>query len=89
MGTIIHDTYLTEIGMVSWGSGGMKVTALSSLHDVLHATVFRIVLVLVTQGKRETRQTWRACTHNKVGTILLTTPTPPPTKIVLVSGGWH
>ena len=88
MGTIIHDTYLTEIGMVSWGSGGMKVTALSSLHDVLHATVFWIVLVLVRQGKKKhVRHGVHAHTTRWGPYSLL--PPPPPTEVVLVSGGWH
>ena len=33
----------TKRGIVTWGTGGMEMAAVSSLHDVLHVTVFQII----------------------------------------------
>ena len=40
----------TKIGMVTGGSGSMEMAAVSSLHDILHSTVFQIIGI-ATQGK--------------------------------------
>ena len=40
-----HNPYYISIkmGIVTWGTGGMYMAAMSSLHDVLHVTVFQII----------------------------------------------
>ena len=50
MGTRIHANTPTKSSMVTEGSGSMKMTAVCSLHDVLHAVEFQIVAI-VTEGK--------------------------------------
>ena len=42
----------TKIGIVIGGSGSIEMTAVRSLHDVLHAMVFQIIGI-ATHGKRE------------------------------------
>ena len=39
-----------KMNMVTGGSGSMEIAAMRSLHDVLHATVIKIIGI-ATQGK--------------------------------------
>ena len=41
---------LTKIGMVTGGIASVEIGAVRSLHDLVHATVFQII-VMVTQNK--------------------------------------
>ena len=50
VGTIIHATHPPKTDMITGGSGSMDMSAVCSLHDVLHATVFQIIGI-ATQDK--------------------------------------
>ena len=65
----------TKMGMVTGRSGSMEMAAVSSLHDLLHITVFHII-GMATQGKAKTSHMASAYIINGVGTIIHATPAP-------------
>ena len=71
------------MGMVTGRSGSMEMAAVSSLHDLLHITVFHII-GMATQGKGK-NLSHGFCIHNQRGGDH--NPCYPRTKMGMVTGG--